>query len=190
MSKTKKVVHISAGHADLDPEFTISVGNVPFRFRIGPNGRSNMIGPARLIEFPREDVPKKLAKSAEGSDECPDRGNHRARKTKMKIFTLENGTSSITRQMTIPEAEAVVNAESLRNEAGLAKLAADWPAARLVDIWNNLPGSTPVKKFTDRKTAVSRIWKAIQSLDGRGETQMQEIETQHGHERARRRPGS
>jgi hypothetical protein len=33
MSKTKKVVHISAGHADLDPEFTISVGNVPFRNR-------------------------------------------------------------------------------------------------------------------------------------------------------------
>jgi uncharacterized protein DUF3489 len=26
--------------------------------------------------------------------------------------------------------------------------------------------ASPVKKFTDRKSAVSRIWKAIQSLDG------------------------
>jgi hypothetical protein len=40
MSKTQKVVHISAGHADLDPEFTISVGNVPFRFMMSPSGRS------------------------------------------------------------------------------------------------------------------------------------------------------
>jgi hypothetical protein len=46
----------------------------------------------------------------------------------------------------------------------LAKLAADWPASRLVDIWNSLPGETPVKKFKDRATAVSRIWRAIQSL--------------------------
>jgi hypothetical protein len=58
----------------------------------------------------------------------------------------------------------VANAQRFRNEAGLAKLAADWPAARLVDIWNSLPGATPVKKFKDRATALSRIWKAIQSL--------------------------
>jgi len=40
----------------------------------------------------------------------------------------------------------------------------DWPAARLIEIWNSLPGETPVRKFKDRATAVSRIWKAIQSL--------------------------
>jgi hypothetical protein len=40
---------------------------------------------------------------------------------------------------------------------------ADRPADR---VWNGIPGLTPVKKFTDRKSAVSRIWKAIQSLDG------------------------
>src|SRR5262249_44659063 len=28
------------------------------------------------------------------------------------------------------------------------------------------PGFTPVKKFTDRKTAITRIWKALQSLNG------------------------
>src|SRR3972149_1679648 len=46
----------------------------------------------------------------------------------------------------------------------LGKLAADWPISRLVEIWNSLPGATPVKKVTDRKTAITRIWKAIQSL--------------------------
>jgi hypothetical protein len=38
------------------------------------------------------------------------------------------------------------------------------PAARLVEIWNSLPGVTAVTKFKDRKAAVTRIWKAIQSL--------------------------
>src|ERR1035438_10489962 len=35
---------------------------------------------------------------------------------------------------------------------------------RLVATWNGLPGVTPVAKFKDRKTAISRIWKRIQSL--------------------------
>jgi hypothetical protein len=34
----------------------------------------------------------------------------------------------------------------------------------LVEIWNSLPGETQVKKFKDRSTAVSRIWKGVQSL--------------------------
>ena len=48
----------------------------------------------------------------------------------------------------------------------LGHLAKPWPAARLVRLWNSLPGVTPVKRFTDRKTAVSRIWKALQKEDG------------------------
>jgi hypothetical protein len=82
----------------------------------------------------------------------------------MKIFTIENETKNITVHGTTQDAEAVANAERFRNEAGLHKLAADWPAARLVEIWNSLPGVSPVKKFKDRQTAVSRIWKALQSL--------------------------
>ena len=82
----------------------------------------------------------------------------------MLTFTTENETNNITAHATAQEADAVPNAERFRNEAGLAKLAADWPAARLVEIYNSLPGVSPVKKFTDRKTAVNRIWKAIQSL--------------------------
>jgi hypothetical protein len=82
----------------------------------------------------------------------------------MIIFTIENESNNITAHATVQDAEAVPNAKRFRNEAGLAKLAADWPATRLVEIYNSLPGVSPVKKFTDRKTAVGRIWKAIQSL--------------------------
>ena len=82
----------------------------------------------------------------------------------MKTFTIENETNNITVHPTVQDAEAVTNTVHFRNEAALLKLAANWPAARLVDIWNNLPGETPVKKFKDRPTAVSRIWKAIQRL--------------------------
>ena len=82
----------------------------------------------------------------------------------MKIFMIENETDNITAYTLAKDADAVKGAERFRNEAGLAKLAADWPVGRLVDIWNSLPGVTPVKKFKDRATAVSRIWKAIQGL--------------------------
>ena len=56
------------------------------------------------------------------------------------------------------------------SEKELAKLAANWPADRLVEIWNGFAGVPPfgdlkpVKKFTDRKTAVARIWRAVQAL--------------------------
>lgn len=82
----------------------------------------------------------------------------------MKNFTIENETNNITVYGSAKEADAVPNSERFSTEAALAKLAANWPAARLVEIWNSLPGETPVKKFKDRATAVSRIWKAIQSL--------------------------
>src|ERR1019366_15244 len=88
----------------------------------------------------------------------------RVRRLKMNTFTIESETNNIAIHTTIQDAEAVANAERFRTEAQLAKLAADWPAARLVEIWNSLPGETLVKKFKNRATAVSRIWKAIQSL--------------------------
>ena len=46
-------------------------------------------------------------------------------------------------------------------EKELRKATAGWPIARLVKIWNKLPGAAPVKKFMDRKTACGRIWKAV-----------------------------
>jgi hypothetical protein len=82
----------------------------------------------------------------------------------MKTFTIETDTNNITLHSTAKEAEAVPDSERFCNEAMLAKLTAQWPTARLVEIWNSLPGETPVKKFKDRGTAVARIWKAIQNL--------------------------
>jgi hypothetical protein len=75
----------------------------------------------------------------------------------MKHFTIENETNSITIHGSAKDAEAVPNSERFSSEAALAKLAANWPAARLIEIWNSLPGETPVRKFKDRATAVSRI---------------------------------
>jgi hypothetical protein len=65
----------------------------------------------------------------------------------------------------IPEGQA-----RFSSEKELSKIAANWPAERLVEIWNGFAGVPPfgdlkpVKKFTDRKTAVARIWKAVQAL--------------------------
>jgi hypothetical protein len=56
------------------------------------------------------------------------------------------------------------------SEDELAKLSAEWPIGRYVELWNSFAGVVPftdlkpVKKFTDRKTAVSRIWRAVQAL--------------------------
>ena len=55
--------------------------------------------------------------------------------------------------------------ESFSDPEGLAALAERWPGARLVEIWNSLPGVLPVQRFTSRKVAVARIWKAIQHLN-------------------------
>jgi hypothetical protein len=56
------------------------------------------------------------------------------------------------------------------SQAALAKLSADWPMSRFVEIWNSIPGNTEVSKLGDRKKAVARIWKAIQPLASDGAT--------------------
>jgi hypothetical protein len=82
----------------------------------------------------------------------------------MKTFTIENETNAVTAYASVADAEAPANSERFTSGEELATLAAEWPTARLVEIWNSLPGETPVKKFKDRATAVARIWKAIQNL--------------------------
>src|SRR5260370_35329630 len=47
--------------------------------------------------------------------------------------------------------------EEFTTERQLARLTASWPMARLVGIWNSLPGAKGTDRFTDRKTAVHRI---------------------------------
>jgi hypothetical protein len=85
----------------------------------------------------------------------------------MTTFAIDND-NTITAYLAgeaIPEDQA-----RFSSEKDLTKLAANWPADRLVEIWNGFAGVPPfgdlkpVKKFTDRKTAVARIWRAIQAL--------------------------
>jgi hypothetical protein len=47
---------------------------------------------------------------------------------------------------------------------GLATATAEWNGTRLIDLYNSIPGNSEVKKFADRKTALRRIWNAIQNL--------------------------
>ena len=64
--------------------------------------------------------------------------------------------------------------QSFNSAKELAKLSADWPGARLVEVWNSFAGVArfselkPVKKFTNRKAAVARIWEAVQRLSPDG----------------------
>src|SRR5260370_3033723 len=89
------------------------------------------------------------------------------RSTKMATFNIdaENNITALGSQ------QADFEGETFANQKELVDLAAKWPANRLIEVWNGIPGLTPVKKFTDRKSAVARIWKAIQSLDGGGATE-------------------
>jgi hypothetical protein len=60
------------------------------------------------------------------------------------------------------------DASSFASEPELQQLASAWPMKRLVEIWNRLPGVEPVTRFTDRKTAIGRIWRAIQPQTDKG----------------------
>jgi hypothetical protein len=48
------------------------------------------------------------------------------------------------------------------SEPELQEVASAWPMKRLLEIWNRLPGVEPVTRFTDRKTAIRRLWRALQ----------------------------
>ena len=81
----------------------------------------------------------------------------------MTIFTIDQD-NNITAFASAKTAVSNPESERFRSAKQLAKLASKWPASRLIEIWNGLPGVTPVRKFTSRQIAASRIWAAIQSL--------------------------
>src|SRR5579864_3659501 len=85
----------------------------------------------------------------------------------MATFTI-NEDNNITVFATAAEASQAGDstATSFDSQATLAKVSADWPLSRFVDVWNSIPGNAEVKKFADRKKAVARIWTAIQPLSG------------------------
>jgi hypothetical protein len=84
----------------------------------------------------------------------------------MSTFTIDTD-NNITACAEVPGAD---NLESFSTSKELAKLTAGWPISRLVETWNSFAGVAPfddlkpVKKFTSRKVAVTRIWEAVQRL--------------------------
>ena len=83
----------------------------------------------------------------------------------MKTFTIdiENNISAFG----TPEEAAATTAtpfDTFANEKELVSLVGQWPAERLVAIWNSIPGVKPVKSFKTAKVAAGRIWDGIQSL--------------------------
>ena len=86
----------------------------------------------------------------------------------MVTFTI-NEDNNIAAHQSADETRAEAGSTNFDSPAALAAVSAEWPASRLVEIWNSIPGNTPVKKFENRKKALDRIWKAIQGLAGAAE---------------------
>jgi hypothetical protein len=87
-----------------------------------------------------------------------------------KVTYTISSENNITAFATAKAAKSALDVERFATAKELAKLAEHWPAARLVDIWNALPGVVPAKRFTSRKTAVVRVWAAIQNLAPNAQT--------------------
>src|ERR1022692_969164 len=110
------------------------------------------------VRFPLPVWPTRVMNVSVTATPCQER-------TEMKTFTIDNDNNISV--FAIPEEAAAATAtpfDSFASQQELADLAAQWPADRLLAVWNSLPGVTPVKKFTDRKTAIGRIWARIQGL--------------------------
>jgi hypothetical protein len=85
----------------------------------------------------------------------------------MATFTIDPD-NNITLLAQVPA--GTDRSTTFSTEKELAKLIADWPISRLIDAWNSFAGVAPfkdlkpIKKFTNRKTAVARIWNAVTRL--------------------------
>ena len=117
--------------------------------------------PKKLLEFPVRNPQDGLANSATESDVCPDRNEREGEPHHMQRFLITSENQMVTISSTGATLEGSTAFDS---EQQLAEVTSDWPASRLVEIWNGLPGVTAIRKFKDRATALSRIWKQAQSL--------------------------
>ena len=89
----------------------------------------------------------------------------------MNTFTID-ANNNITAFASVEQARAakIHNAEYFGSSQELAKLVDSWPGTRPGEIWNSFAGVAPfttlkpVKKFTNRRVAGTRIWEAVQVL--------------------------
>ena len=90
------------------------------------------------------------------------RGSAKGRRREaMAIFAIDRSNKVLL------ASEPAEGDESVRfsSEVELASITSDWPLTRFAEVWNGLRGVAPVARFKDRKTAVRRIWTAIQESE-------------------------
>jgi hypothetical protein len=101
----------------------------------------------------------------------------------MQAFTID-AENNITIFASLREVEGNgAETETFSTAQELGALVAKWPGARLIEIWNSLPGMEPVQRFTSRHVAAMRIWKAIQHLEPGGGTHRQQVVSNRGSAR-------
>ena len=126
------------------------------------------LGPA-LADEKAETTPYFSADMRQAGGKMPEyRAVEGGQEDTMRAFTIDTDDNITAFVSTEELGELKEGTQRFANEEDLERLAAGWPGSRLVEIWNGLAGVRPVEKFTSRKTAVTRIWKAIQGL-GRGD---------------------
>jgi Protein of unknown function (DUF3489) len=79
----------------------------------------------------------------------------------MNVFSIRANNEV---RMLASEQEAPRGGAVFGNAEELAALVHEWPITRLVAVWNQLPGAKQIRKFTDRKSGVRRLWQAVQGL--------------------------
>jgi hypothetical protein len=82
-------------------------------------------------------------------------------KTPMYVITAENKIATVPASQ-----EPAAGAVHFETEQELARAVSNWPAHRLLEVWNGLDEVTPVRRFTNRSTAVRRIWQAVDKRTG------------------------
>src|ERR1700682_2877007 len=80
----------------------------------------------------------------------------------MSTFTIDADNNVTAYTSPDEAAKADTNLPRFSSEAELAILAADWPADRMIDLWNSIPGNSKLTKLGPK--AAGRIWKALQPL--------------------------
>ena len=101
--------------------------------------------------------------------------------TKFYIIDADNNLSVTTNEdaailesqageLKLKDGTTVATGVVFASQEKLASATEGWPASRLVEVWNSFAGAPPfgdlkeVKRFTDRKSAVARVWQAAQRL--------------------------
>ena len=147
MNEEDKVIPITRGRRSR-VRLIVTPGTTSLGFRVQPIERTRPTARGRPASPPQ--LPGQLVEFRPQSEKGDQNVN---------IYTIDDHNRvHMLRQGAVPDSGAFASAEDLEQQVS------GWPMRRLVEIWNQLPDVTPVRKFTDRKTAVARIWNTVQAM--------------------------